>query len=193
MRDKIKVRPYTNRLPIKERLHRLLWNVVWLCFFRLTPSWGFRGWRLFILKCFGAKAGKGCVIYPSCKIWAPWNLEMGDYACLASDVDCYTVAPIKLGNKVSVSQRSFLCTASHDISDGNRPLTFAPIVIQDFSWIAAQAFIGPGVTVGEGAVVGACAVVTKDVEPWTVVAGNPARVVKKRVIRETGNGGRETA
>ncbi|MGI6497034.1 MAG: putative colanic acid biosynthesis acetyltransferase [Kiritimatiellia bacterium] len=109
---------------------------------------------------------------------------MGDYVCLASNVDCYTVAPIKLGNKVSVSQRSFLCTASHDISDVNRPLTFAPIVIQDFSWIAAQAFVGPGVTIGEGAVVGACAVVTKNVEPWTVVAGNPAGVIKRRELKE---------
>lgn len=188
MYENIKIQPYVNRLPVRERILRLLWNIVWLFFCRATPSWGFRGWRLFILKCFGAKAGKGCVVYPSCKIWAPWNLEMGDYVCLAEDVDCYTVAPIKLGNKVSVSQRSFLCSASHDISDVNRPLTFAPIVIRDFSWIAAQAFVGPGVTIGEGAVVGACAVVTKDVEPWTVVAGNPARVIKKRVIQETGDG-----
>jgi putative colanic acid biosynthesis acetyltransferase WcaF len=188
MSDRIEIRSYINRLPVKERLLRFFWNVVWVLLFRPTPSNCFYGWRLFLLRCFGAKAGKGCVVYPNCKVWAPWNLEMGDFVCLADHVDCYTVAKIIIGNKVAVSQRSFLCTASHDISDVNRPLIYAPICIQKFSWIAAQTFIGPGVTVGEGAVVGACAVVTKDVEPWTVVAGNPAREVKKRVIQETGDG-----
>lgn len=184
MSDKAEIKSYVNKLPVKERVLRLFWNVVWFFLFRPTPSWGFHRWRLCLLRGFGTKAGMGCVIYPSCKIWAPWNLELGDYVCLAADVDCYTVAPIKIGSKVAVSQRSFLCTASHDISDVNRPLTYAPIVIQDYSWIAAQSFIGPGVTIGEGAVVGACTVVTKDVPPWTVVAGNPARFIKKRVIRE---------
>jgi putative colanic acid biosynthesis acetyltransferase WcaF len=182
MSDKQVLQSYINRLPVKERLLRFLWNVVSFFLFKPTPIWGFHRWRIFLLKCFGAKTGKGCVVYSSCKIWAPWKLEIGDYVCLASDVDCYNVAPIKIGNKVTVSQRAFLCTASHDISDINRPLLYRAIVIHDFVWITAQAFVSPGVTICEGAVVGACAVVTKDVEPWTVVAGNPARFIKKRKI-----------
>ena len=109
---------------------------------------------------------------------------MGDYACLAADVDCYTVAPIEIGNKVTVSQRAFLCTATHDFTQIENPLIQKVILIDDFVWVAAQAFISPGVTVGEGAVVGACAVVTKEVEPWTVVAGDPARVIERREIRD---------
>jgi len=173
---------YKNQLPFSQKVQRFVWNVTWFFLFRPTPAWCLKKWRLMLLRLFGAKIGKGCVVYPSCKIWAPWNLEMGDYVCLASDVDCYSVAPVKLGSKVTVSQRAFLCTASHDITKAHHPLIFKPLVIDNLVWIGAQAFVGPGVIVGEGAVVGACAVVTKNVESWIVVAGNPARFIKKRVI-----------
>ena len=114
----------------------------------------------------------------------PWNLEMGDYSCLADGVDCYNVAPVKIGNNSTVSQRTYLCSASHDITKSNLPLTFAPIEICDSVWVAAEAFIGPGVTVGVGSVVAARACVVKNVEPWTVVGGNPAKFIKKREITE---------
>ena len=116
---------------------------------------------------------------------------MGDYSCLSERVDCYSVDRITIGAQVVVSQGAFLCCASHDISSPIMELTHRSITIMPQAWIAAQAFVGPGVTVGEGAVVGACAVVTKDVEPWTVVVGNPARVIKKRVLRGMEDGGRE--
>ncbi len=180
------LRPYVNRLPLRQKLARLAWNVTWAIAFRLSPSWCLRGWRNALLRLFGTKMGRGCVVYPSCKIWAPWNLEMGDYVCLSSDVDCYTVAPIQIGNKVCISQRSFLCTASHDITRSDNRLIYAPIRIEANVWVAAQAYVGPGIHLGEGAVVGACAVVTKDVEPWTVVAGNPARFVKNRRLEDPG-------
>jgi putative colanic acid biosynthesis acetyltransferase WcaF len=176
------INPYVSRLPFKQKLARLAWGVVYFAFFRPTPPWCLRKWRMLLLRLFGMKAGRGCIVYPSCKIWAPWNLTMGDYVCLSANVDCYCVAPITIGSKVCVSQRAFLCTASHDISHPENRLIYAPINIASFAWIAAQAFVGLGITIGEGAVVGACAVVTKDVEPWTVVAGNPARVIKERVI-----------
>ena len=107
---------------------------------------------------------------------------MKDHACLASGVDCYNAALIELGVNATVSQRAFLCTASHDITSPCHEQIEIPIVIADRAWVAAEAFIGPGVTVGEGAVVGARAAVFKDVEAWTVVGGNPARFIKKRVI-----------
>lgn len=139
-------------------------------------------WRAFLLKLFGASIGKGCAIHPTVRVWAPWNLRLQDYVRLAPDADCYSVACIEIGSRVTVSQGAFLCCASHDISSPIMELTFKPIVIGSQAWVAAHAFIGPGVMIGEGAVVGACAVVTKDVQPWTVVAGNPARVVKRREI-----------
>ena len=99
---------------------------------------------------------------------------------MADGVDCYNVAPVTLGARALVSQRSFLCSATHDYHRREFPLVAREIVIEAGAWVAAEAFIGPGVTVGAGAVVGARACVTRDVAPWTVVAGNPARVVKQR-------------
>ena len=96
----------------------------------------------------------------------------------------YSKGEIKIGNNVTISQGAYLCTATHDISSQTMDLICKPIVIEDNVWIASHATILPGVTIGEGAVVGACAVVTKDVAPWTVVGGNPAKFIKKRVLRE---------
>lgn len=180
------LKKYENQLPVKQKVRRFLWNIVWILFFRTTPKWCLKEWRVFLLKLFGASIGKGCAIHPTVRVWAPWNLRLQDYVCLAPNVDCYSVACVTIGSRVTVSQRAFLCCASHDITSPMMELTSQPITISSQAWIAAQAFIGPGVTVGEGAVVGACAVVTKDVEPWTVVAGNPARVIKKRVLVENG-------
>jgi putative colanic acid biosynthesis acetyltransferase WcaF len=105
---------------------------------------------------------------------------MGDYSSLGYDVDCYCVAQVSLGAHSTVSQYSFLCTASHDISDPHMRLTSAPIQIGDQAWICADVFVGPGVTVGQGAVAGARSVVLRDIAPWMVVAGNPAAEINKR-------------
>jgi putative colanic acid biosynthesis acetyltransferase WcaF len=105
---------------------------------------------------------------------------MGEGSCLSHFVNCYCVSPVTLGRFVTVSQYTFLCTASHDFRKRGMPLIAAPITIGDHAWVTADAFIGPGVSVGEGAVVGARAVVVGDVPEWTVVAGHPARVVGSR-------------
>ena len=121
-------------------------------------------------------------VYAGAKIWAPWNLIMGKNSCLSSDVDCYNVDIVLIGSNVVVSQKAYLCTASHEITHVTYPLIVSPIIIKDQAWIAADAFVGMGVTIGEGAVVGARSVVTKNVEPWTVVGGNPARFIKNRIL-----------
>lgn len=109
---------------------------------------------------------------------------MGDFSCLAENVDCYTVDAIVLGSKVTVSQRSFLCTASHDIRSLTRPLTYSPIHIEDHAWVCAECFVGPGLRLGEGAVVAARSVVIRDVAAWEVVGGNPAKFIKHRKLEE---------
>lgn len=175
---------YNNALSRKNQLMRLLWSIVWGIFAYPLPRSMGNAWKRFLLCLFGAKIDSTAVVYSSAKVYYPANLIMERYACLASDVDCYNVAPIKIGANSTVSQGAYLCTASHNIADPLIPLITAPIVIEDQSWVAAGAFIGMGVTIGQGAVVGARAAVFKDVEPWTVVGGNPAKFIKKRVIKE---------
>lgn len=178
MKDRI----YQDKLSKSLRAKRLGWGIVWLLFFRPTPRWALDRWRIFLLRCFGAEIAAGCRVAPSCQIWAPWNLKIGSRSALAEGVDCYCVDQISIGANVCVSQRAFLCSASHDISSIARPLTHAPVEIEDNVWICAESFIGPGVKIGEGAVVAARAVVSKDVNPWDVVGGNPAKIIKKREL-----------
>lgn len=105
---------------------------------------------------------------------------MGKHSCLSHQVDCYCVDKIELGPHATVSQYSFLCTATHDYTRPDMPLVTAPIHIGAHAWVTADVFVAPGITVGEGAVVGARSTVFRDVEPWAVVAGNPPRVVGQR-------------
>lgn len=179
---KLDLARYENRHSLKSKIARAIWNVVWLLFFRPTPRGALNGWRIFLLRIFGAKIGKHCVVHPSCRVWQPWKLAMGEYVALSEQVECYSVDKIVIGDSAAISQGAFLCCASHDITSPIMELTYRPILIGSQAWIAARAFIGPGVTVGEGAVVGACAVVTKNIEPWIVVGGNPARFIKRREI-----------
>jgi putative colanic acid biosynthesis acetyltransferase WcaF len=181
----VDVSRYASPLGWKNKVGRAVWNLVWLLLFRLSPTLLF-GWRNFLLRCFGAKIGKGVHVYPSCHVWAPWNLEMGDFSCLSFDVDCYSVAKIEIGAHATVSQYSFLCAAGHDISDPHMRLTTAPISIGAGAWVCAGAYVGPGVSLGDGAVVAARAVVVKNVEAWTVVGGNPARFIQRRELRGEG-------
>lgn len=181
---KIDLAQYENRLTLGNKLLRMLWNTVYWIAFRPFPTSVLMPWRRMILRIFGAKMGRGTQVYSTAKIWAPWNLEMGAYSCIASNVDCYNVDKIIIGANTTISQKSYLCTASHDISNPKHPLITAPITIADQAWIAADAFVGMGVTIGQGAVVGARAAVFKNVAPWSVVGGNPAKFIKERKIYE---------
>jgi putative colanic acid biosynthesis acetyltransferase WcaF len=170
-------------LSLANKLARALWNLVWLLLYRPTPRF-MHVWRCLLLQLFGAKLGKGVHPYPSARIWAPWNLEMGDHACLSEHVDCYSVTKIRIGAHATVSQYSYLCTASHDYTKSNMPLTVAPITIGDRAWITADVFVGPGVTIGEGVVITARSSVFSDIAPWMVARGTPAEAFKQRAFEK---------
>lgn len=112
----------------------------------------------------------------------PKLLQVGCHSAIGPGVEVYSVDRIVVGNHCTVSMQAFLCTGSHDLTDPQMRLTHDPIIIEDGAWICARAFVGPGVRIGKGAVVAACAVVVRDIEPWTVVAGNPATFKKHRRI-----------
>lgn len=174
-------RVYQNRLGLSNQAARLLWSVAWSVLYRPTPN-ALHAWRRVLLRLFGARIGAGAHPYPRCRIWAPWNLSMGDHSCLANDVDCYSVSTISLGDYAVVSQYSHLCSATHDYEDPEFRLRSAPILIGARAWVATGAFVGPGVTIGDGAVLGARSVALRNIHSWAVAAGNPAKVIKERHI-----------
>jgi putative colanic acid biosynthesis acetyltransferase WcaF len=162
----------------KELAGRVLWAA---CgpLFRFSPRllWG---WRCFLLRAFGAKVGRNVQIHPSARIFIPWNLDIGDWSSIGFDALIYNLGPVTIGDKVTVSQRAHLCAGSHDFRDPTMTLLKPPITIGDESWICADAFVGSGVTVGNGSVVGARAVVVNDVQAGAIVGGNPAKVIGQR-------------
>lgn len=182
----LELKNYKNRHTLKSKICRVLWNVVWAVFAKWTPEHSrlFNKWRVLLLKLFGAKVGKCCVVKSSCEVWQPWNLTMGDYVALSENVVCYTVDKITIGSQTTISRDAFLCCASHDVSSPIMELTYAPITIGSNAWIAARSIVMPGRTVGDGAVVAAGAVVVSDVDSWTVVGGNPAKFISKREFKE---------
>jgi putative colanic acid biosynthesis acetyltransferase WcaF len=183
MKRQIDITNYHDPFTLKNRITRLVWNICYLFLFRPFSLRIFRSWRSFLLRVFGAKIGNHCLIHASVKIWAPWNLEIDSFSVIGSKVDCYNQGKICIGSQTIISQKSYLCASTHDFTQSDFPLIYKPIVIEDQVWIAADAFVGPGVTIGQGAVVGARSAVFKNVEPWTVVGGNPAKFIKKREIK----------
>ena len=164
---------------LSDRMRRAAWQIVWSIAFRPSPV-VLHGWRRMILRCFGAKVARSAHPYPTCKVWAPWNLEMDERSCLGPSVNCYNVDTVALGPGAIVSQFCHICTASHDFESDDFPLVTAPISIGKGAWVAADAFVGPGVDVGDEAVVLARSVVTKDVGKGTVVGGHPAAFIRQR-------------
>ena len=163
----------------RELAGRTLWVLVYP-FFRLSPRPFFWGWRRFLIRLFGAKVGRNVHLHPSVRIAIPWNVEIGDAAAVGDRSILYSLGPIRIGARTTISQGVHLCAGSHDWRDPAMPLTKPPIEIGADAWICADAFIGPGVTVGDGAIVGARAVVTKGIAPLTLMAGNPAQEIGRR-------------
>jgi putative colanic acid biosynthesis acetyltransferase WcaF len=178
----VRLSEYRDARPWGYLLKRFLWSCVQILFWTKLPR-KLSPLRVGLLRLFGAQIAPNCRI-ESARIWVPWNLCMEEYSVIGNGAEIYNLAQVKIGANSIVSQRSYLCTATHDYTKPEFPLYSRPITIGPNAWVAACAFIGPGVTVGEGAVVGACSVVVKDVSPWTVCAGNPCRVIKSRRLKD---------
>jgi len=162
-----------------NRARRALWNTCWLIFFRPTPR-PFHAWRSLLLRLFGAALGPDCHIYPSARIWAPWNLICADHVAVGPGAEIYNPSPIQLDSYVILSQNAFLCGATHDYNDPAFPLLAYRMHLGAHAWVCARASVAPGVNLGEGAVLGLASVATHDLEAWTVYAGSPAVKIKPR-------------
>jgi len=156
-----------------------MWFLVQDTLFRFSPipCYGFRRW---LLRRFGCKLGKGVIVRPRARFHYPWRIEIGDHVSIGDDVWLYSIAPIKIGSHTVISQKSFLCTASHDYQDPHFKTTAAPIVVGDGVWIAADVFVGLGVTIGDNAVIGARSSVFHDMPAGMICYGYPCRPVRSR-------------
>jgi putative colanic acid biosynthesis acetyltransferase WcaF len=170
---------------LQNRVLRGLWGIVWLLLFRPSPR-PMHAWRALLLRLFGARLGKHVHVYGGARVWAPWLLTIGDRVGIADGVTVYNLAPVKIGSHCVVSQGAHLCAGSHDINSPNFQLIAHPITLHDHVWLCAEAFVGPGVEIAAGCVVGARSVVMKSVGPaWTVWAGHPAVLKHRRQVRAT--------
>jgi putative colanic acid biosynthesis acetyltransferase WcaF len=159
-----------------------LWWLVQSTLFAMSPQFMY-SWRAWLLKLFGAKIGKGTILRPSVKTPYPWKLTIGDHCHIGDDVQLYTYGEIEIGDCAVVSQRSYLCTGSHDYTSQTFDLIASKIVIGSEAWVATDVFVAPGVVIGHGAVIGARSSVFHDVPAGTIAVGTPARVVGKRTMR----------
>lgn len=165
----------------RELLGRALWETLRGPLFAWTPRplWG---WRRMVLRAFGAHIGREVHIYPSVRIAVPWNVAIGDEAAVGDRAILYSLGRISIGPQATISQGAHLCAGTHDYRRADMPLVKAPVAVGAGAWICADAFVGPGVSVGDRAIVGARAVAVGDVPAGKIVAGNPARVIRDRPV-----------
>ena len=163
-------------------IKRVLW---WFFGFLFLSIWGRRlSWaRVAALRLFGARITGRVLICGGTKVWMPWNLVMEEFSAVGLGVEIYNFAEVRIGKHATVSQGSYLCTGSHDYTHPHMPLVMRPIVIGDGAWICARVSVGPGVTIGDGAVAGLGSVVVRNLPPWMICAGNPCVPLKPRVIK----------
>lgn len=168
---------------IQIQVARCLWGLIGFPLFRITPRPLFSVRRA-LLRGFGAKVGANVHIYPTVRIYFPWNLEIDDFSAIGDRVFLYNLGELRIGKRVTISHGAHLCGGTHDHRLATFPLVKAQIQVEDDAWVCADAFVGPGVTIHEGTVVGARSVVVRDLPAWKIVAGNPARVLGQREIHE---------
>lgn len=168
---------------LANRVVRAIWRLAWVVLCRFTPP-PLHGWRRLVLRAFGARVGRGVRVHGSARIWLPANLELGDHALIGPEVRLYNQGHISIGPHSVISQGAHLCASTHDIADPDFQLVLRPITIGTQCWVAAEAFVGPGVTVGDRAVVGARAALFTAAEPDGVYSGNPAQLIKQRGLAD---------
>ncbi|MGO4306586.1 putative colanic acid biosynthesis acetyltransferase [Cupriavidus sp. RAF12] len=156
------------------------WWCVQSLFFRTSPQFA-NGFRRWLLRCFGARVGRGVVIRPSVKVTYPWKVTIGDHAWIGDGAELYSLAEIVIGNNAVVSQYCYLCAGDHDYQRSDFLIRGRPIRVADEAWVASHTFIAPGVTIGEGAVIGACSAVFRDMPAGMVCMGSPCRPLKPRL------------
>ena len=163
----------------KNRLGRLLWGIVYVTLYRPTPR-PMHGWRAFLLRLFGAQLGEHCHFYAKGRIWAPWNLVCADHVSLGDDAELYNPSLFTFDSHAIVSQGAYVCGATHLYDDPAFTLVSYPMRFGAFSWVCARAIVSPGVSLGEGAILGLGSIATRDLEPFGVYAGVPAKKIKER-------------
>ncbi|MBW8784647.1 MAG: putative colanic acid biosynthesis acetyltransferase [Novosphingobium sp.] len=168
--------------PFGNRVLRVAWMAAWLLLARFTPP-PLHAWRRLVLRAFGAKIGRGARVHASVRIWLPANLELGEHVLIGPGARLYNQGVISIGARSVVSQRAHLCASTHDVSDPNFQLVVRPITIGAQCWVAAEAFVGPGVTMGDRAVLGARGALFANAEPDAIYSGNPAHRIKPRNLR----------
>jgi putative colanic acid biosynthesis acetyltransferase WcaF len=164
-----------------NRAMRVVWGLFYFVLFKYSPR-PLHGWRSFVLRCFGARVGKGVHVYPGVNIWAPWNLDLGDECGIGNGATLYSQGKITIGKRSVISQGANLCTGTHDYTRRGFPLITKPIHIGDHAWVAAEAFVHPGIIIGNGCVIGARSVVVNNMPEWTVCAGHPCKPLKAREL-----------
>jgi len=174
----IKANRQSSKWTRRELFKRAAWE---LCqpLFRFSPRviWG---WRRILLRLFGARIGHAVHIHPKVCIAIPWNLDVADFASIGDGARVYNLGKVTIGYGATVSQSAHLCAGTHDYTQASMPLIKAPISIGEGAWVCADAFVGPGVSIGRYAIVGARAVAARDVPAWAILIGNPGKVVRER-------------
>lgn len=173
--------PQESPWTISQKIKMILWEYVWFIFCSWTPKPA-NTWRLVILKLFGSKIYGKPFVHQRARIQMPWNLIMYDKSCIGDRANIYTLGKVEIKKGATIAQEAYICTGTHAFEKETMNLITIPIIIGENVFVGARAFIMPGVTIGDYAVIGANSVVVKDVEPWTVVGGNPAKFIKKREI-----------
>jgi putative colanic acid biosynthesis acetyltransferase WcaF len=159
---------------LRSRVALLVWEYAWLGLCQWTPK-PFNAWRLLVLRAFGAKIKGRPFVHQRARIQIPWNVSLGDGACIGDRAALYSLDKIVVERRAVIAQEAYLCTGTHDFTRDTLPLVTAPVRVMEGAFVGARAFLMPDVTIGSGAVVGACAVVTRNVEAGARVKGNPAR------------------
>jgi len=173
----------------KQKLIRFGWFLVQSTIYRFSPRRADR-WRAFLLRLFGAKVGAPKILRNTARFEVPWNIELGDDVTIGDGVLLYSLGRISIGDHAVISQFSHICAGTHDHTSTMFMLLRSPIEIGRHAWISAEVYVGPGLTIGDGVLVGARSNVVKDLPAWRICVGNPARPVAPRILRDHRTGDR---